>query len=204
MLAALVLDTIPAGVGRRIDVAGRSAVEVDLDALADAVGHRPVVRLARYAVAQQQFRRAERHTITGAPTITVRRTLVDVRQRDPGGGARRETLGAHIEALRLCPTLAPLAKLALSNGCDEDELDEMAESMGGTVERDGNDCFVEVTVDVAGTWPLELGGGCGLDERRRTIRLRVNRAKWRTSPTHKLMALTVTSVERYTDPVILN
>jgi len=202
-VATLALGTLPAGAGRQVGarLPGGGTVEVDIDATAATAGADAARRLVRYAAAVRDFRARP-----AGPWVATTRTLIAVRLRDPGHGRPRVRLAGELAAVRLLAGVGSLITGLLASDPDRQALAEAAAGYGGTLTVEGHNTFLTVTVPVSASqvWPVELGGAIGPDEYARTLTVRANHARSRSSAANRLLALEVVSHERFCDPAAVN
>lgn len=125
------------------------------------------------------------------------REVSSARESDNADG--RTDLGLYIARGEDVPGLREILRELLERDVNVTKLGELVTSMGGHLDRDGNETTLTVFFDRAVGWPAEWGGEWSPVEVRRCVVLKANHARWRDRRNRRLVALSVRAEEIWAD-----
>lgn len=174
-----------------------AAVEVDLDRLraADAA---LADRLADYWNRCNELWDRFAEGEVGLDAIDVRRLLRSAAQTDSRAG--RLDLNAEMKALIGLAVVGPLVKELLGANPDFQSITKRGESVGLTVEVQGDMRVVRFALPARRPWPAELGGVASRGEWERGFTMRVSHAPWRDRRVRRLVSLQIHATETWARP----
>jgi hypothetical protein len=134
----------------------------------------------------------ESGTATGTAYAVLRRTVVDVAQRDGrGSGGARTDVRPQLEALELVPGVGVLIDGLLGAEPDHSALGAAARATGGTYDRADEHTTKVVVVSAGRHWPSLLGGSALPGELIRWVRVEANHRAWREHRVRRCVRLQV-------------